>query len=466
MSHRFHSCLGLILLCAGLAPSLHADTRNYVHGQLVCRMQQYGDIDSIDQHYGTTTKLSLTETASYLLLVPDSLNPETLATEIESRSDVSYCSLNYYLDAPEAAQSSQPFLDVSSGVGLKTQKAVVPLQVAAAQALASGTSVTVAVIDVGVDLNHPTLTGVVESGYDFIDEGAVAQDRPGGKASGHGTFIAGVIHLVAPEARIRAYRVLDSTGRGDGFTIARAVLKAVSDGCKVINLSCVMRGEQPSLDLALEYAQQHGVTIIAAAGNDSTEADVFPASSSHVMAVAALDSTGRKAGFSNFGEHISVCAPGTGINAEFPDSSFAFWSGTSFAAPFVAAEAALIYSVNPNLPTDEVRSIIRSSATNVDSLNPEFASQLGSGEINILAAVLQAQQHCCIGTRGNINGTGGIDLGDLSLLVTYLTSAGGTVVLSCPYAANVDGVGTIDLGDVTLLTNYLAGNGVVLPSCP
>ncbi len=466
MSNRVLACLGLILLCAGLTPSLHADTRAYVRGQLVCRMQQYGDIDSIDQHYGTTTHQSLPETGSYLLLVPDSLNPETLATEIGSRSDVSYCSLNYYLDAPEAAQSSQPFLDASSGVGIKTQRAVAPIGVAAAQVLASGSSVTVAVIDVGVDLNHPALAAVVESGYDFLTNSPIAQDRPGGKASGHGTFIAGIIHLVAPNARIRAYRVLDSTGRGDGFTIAQAVLKAVGDGCKVINLSCVMRGEQPSLDMALEYAQEHGVTVVAAAGNDSTEADVFPASSSHVMAVAALDSTGRKADFSNYGEHIDVCAPGTSINAEFLDSSFAFWSGTSFAAPFVAAEAAMIYSVNPTLPGDQVRSIIRSTATRIDSLNPQFSGMLGSGQVNLLAAVLQAQQHCCIGSRGNVDGLGGIDLADLSLLVAFLTGTSGVIVLPCPEAANVDGVGAIDLGDVSLLTSFLTGGGATLPSCP
>jgi subtilisin family serine protease len=400
-----------------------------------------------------------------LLAVPDGVNPESLAVEISKRSDVFYCDLNYDLDAPEAVQSSQPFIDLLGGTTIQTQQSALTLDLPQAHAIATGTAVKVAVIDVGVNLTHPALATVAQSGFDFVSNSPVAQDVPGGISSGHGTFIAGVINLVAPQATIRSYRVLDSAGRGDGFMIARAVLRAVNDGCKVINLSCVMTGKHPSLDLAIEYAHDQNVMVIAAAGNDSSQVERFPANDSYVITVAALDSTGHKADFSNYGGKIDVCAPGTRINAEFLDTSYAYWSGTSFAAPFVAAEAALIYQTNPNITWSHLKNIITSTATSVDSLNPAFAGKLGHGRINLVAALQAAQEGCCVGMRGDVNSSGSINLADLSMLTAWLIQGSGTVALPCTNAANVNGNGQIDLADLAMLTAYLTSNTITLVPC-
>ena len=152
------------------------------------------------------------------------------------------------------------------------------------------------VIDAGVNLTHPLLAGTTSPGLDYVDGDSLANDEPGGMASGHGSFVAGVVKLVAPDAQIVPYRVLNPDGRGNGYTIAEAVLQAVEDGCKVINISMVMAGQHGSLDFAIEYAKNNNVMVIAAAGNDSINTDLFPAKDSYTISVAALDTLNHKAG--------------------------------------------------------------------------------------------------------------------------------------------------------------------------
>ena len=99
--------------------------------------------------------------------------------------------------------------------------------------------IKVAVIDGGVDLDHPAFSGSVSSGYDYVDDDQVANDEIGGANSGHGTFVAGVVHLVAPDAEIISYRVTNLFGESNGYVLAEAILKAIDDGCRVINISLV-----------------------------------------------------------------------------------------------------------------------------------------------------------------------------------------------------------------------------------
>ena len=191
MLNRFANSLLAVVMFAVLSAAVQANTAgDYVPGELVCKMKPGGVIDSVNQIYGTTTKQVLSETGSYLLGVSGSQNLDSLVTAILTRSDVFYCSLNYLLDAPEAVQSSQPFIDLSRGSTMLSQEAANTLNLSTVHALATGASVTVGVIDVGVNLTHPALASSVASGFDFISNSPIAQDVPGGKSSGHGTFIA------------------------------------------------------------------------------------------------------------------------------------------------------------------------------------------------------------------------------------------------------------------------------------
>jgi subtilisin family serine protease len=439
------------------------DDESWEPAELVCALNPGGVIDSINARYGTTLAGSVDSGAiygvSYLLATPENVSEDSLALVISADPDVAYCSPNYLLDAPEPVQRSQPFLDVKSVGEVLAQPAVQQLQLAAVQTQATGVGVKVAVIDVGVDATQPMLSGVVLTGYDYVSQDSVANDEPGGLASGHGTFVAGVVHLVAPAAQIVPYRVVDTLGRGNGYHMAEAVYSAVARGCKVINISLVMQGKHHTLEDAIEFAREHDVLVVAAAGNDSADTSLFPANDSHVLGVAAVDSADHKSGFSNFGSDIDLSAPGTNIRGPFPDSTYARWNGTSFAAPFVAGAGALLYSVRPTAPWGDIVDDLTRTAVHIDLLNPAYAGKLGSGRVNPLSAV-----SAWAPAAGDVNGSGQITSSDIIYLINYLFKSGPPPVTL--NAADADGSCAIAAADVIYLVNYVfKGAAPPLPGC-
>jgi len=455
---RYASALPLtLLLLTGATPAIvqGGEDVDFAPHELVCSLLPGGSIADINATYGTSTLESLITsqagTFSYLLAVPDSLAEDSLADVIELEPDVFYCAPNYILDAPEPVQRSQPFVDVAGPIEVIQQPAADRLQLTSVHAQTAGRGVRVAVIDVGVAADHPMLLGYVGTGYDYIDQDSVAQDEPAGFAGGHGTFVAGVIHLVAPEAEIVPYRVLDTLGRGHGFGIARAVIDAVGAGCRVINLSLVMAGKHPTLDAAIEYARDHDVIVVAAAGNDSGDIKRFPADDSYCLGVAALDSGDTRAGFSNYGSHVSLCAPGVDVKGPYIDSSYARWNGTSFATPMVAAAAALLVSTRPGASWNDVIDQLETTAESVDAQNPGLEGELGHGIVNPLAA-LQGWL-----LPGDVNGSGTISTADIIFLVNFVFK-GGPPPVSLP-GADVNASCGITSADILYLVDYVFRGG-------
>jgi len=361
--------------------------------EIICKMMPGVSIDVINSDYGTTIKKTQAQTGCYLLEVPEGTDAEALAAEIDARPDVLFCHVNFYLTAPEPYQRSQPFIDVQAVGDIVLQDAVVTLAVPEAQEISDGEGVNIAIIDAGADFSHPYLatgTGDVISAWDYVDDDPTAFDEPGGPATGHGTFIAGLYKLVVPGSDLYIFRVLDTLGGGDGYNIADAILQAIDDSCRVINLSLGMIGMHDAIDEALKLAKRSNVTVVAAAGNDSTDMNLvfpFPAERTYCLAVAALDSNLIKADFSNYGVKVDVCAPGTQIYGPYPDNLYAWWDGTSFAAPFVGGLAAMIYSSYPEVSWDVVNAAITGSAIGVDSLNPGLEDLLGEGLIDLSSAL-------------------------------------------------------------------------------
>jgi subtilisin family serine protease len=428
--------------------------------ELIVKLDAQYSIDSINAWFGTTVKSHQAQTGAYLLAIPEGEDPESLAVAITNTEGVVYCGPNFYLSSPEGLQRSSPFVEVQARIDPITQKAAETLNLAAAQLLSTGLDVSVAIIDGGVNFSHPSFAvsqGRMVSAWDYVDNDSIADDEPGGANSGHGTFIAGVTRLVAPDANIYSYRVLDTTGVGDGYSIASAVLRAIDDSCKVINLSLGMIGIHDALDDALKLARQHEITIVAAAGNDSTDATSlfpFPATRSYCLTVAALDSMNLKADFSNYGTKIDVCAPGTQILAPFLDSSYAWWDGTSFAVPFVGGLAALMYANRPDETADQIDTAMQLTATSVDSLNPGFEGLLGTGLINPVAAL----GFPALVMSGDINGDGAVDMSDLTHLLDFLFAIEGTLFPGMSADVNCDS--SIDIGDLSLLIDYLFNSGI------
>ncbi len=427
----------------------------FVPDELVCRMLTGSSIESINTEFGTTVKNHQIQTDCYLLTVPQGQNAESLSVQISATVGVDFCRLNFYLAAPEGFQRSSPFVDLQASLPLDSQKAAYAMNLAPSHELASGTGVRIGLIDGGVNFGHPEFASTIGrfvSRRDYIDNDELAHDESGGTCSGHGTFIAGLLHTVAPASEIFVYRVLDTGGFGDGFSIASAVLQAIDDGCRVINLSLGMVGVHDALDDALKLAKQHNVLVVASAGNDSTDVGAtfpFPASRTYCLAIAALDSSNVIADFSNYGIKVAACAPGTGIYSTFLNTSYAWWDGTSFAAPFAAGLIALVYSVDSTLSWEQMDTILSTTATSVDSLNPGFEGLLGGGLINPLAALQSALSQ----VRGDVNGDRTVDISDINGLVDFLSF---TSAIALPIsAADIDCNRVIDISDLFALIDYL-----------
>lgn len=253
--------------------------------------------------------------------------------------------------------------------------------------------VIVAVVDTGVDLKHPDLNGRLLKGYNVIDPEEEPYDDVG-----HGTHVAGIISANVNNnegiagmmwgGKILPVKALDSSGAGTTYSVSQGIIWATDHGAKVINLSLGNYADAEFLHEAIKYAYDHDVVLIAATGNDNTERPGYPAAYPEVLSVSATDYQLQRASFSNYGDYVDVMAPGESIASTYPDNQYAALSGTSMASPHVAALAALIRSVNPDLKNTEVMDIIRK---NVIDLGPEgHDKDFGYGQIDVYAALSAA----------------------------------------------------------------------------
>jgi subtilisin family serine protease len=281
----------------------------------------------------------------------------------------------------------------------------------------AGASVTVAVIDTGVDPNHPILKNSLVTGYDFtrnqsggsemsdvsqstvavldgnqaaqvsqstvavLDQSTVAVlDGPQYAAFGHGTMTSGIVHLVAPQAKIMPLKSFRSDGTAYNSDILRAIYYAVGHGAKVINMSFNYSSYSQELANAVNYATAHGVICVAAAGNSGLQAKVYPAALKGVIDVASTSNDDTPSTFSNYGAPpVWLAAPGEGIMTSYPFGTYAAGWGTSFSAPFVSGTTALLaasYNAQVQLQTGlSLGSLNLSLASNAGLSAPSFEPQ-------------------------------------------------------------------------------------------
>jgi subtilisin family serine protease len=246
-------------------------------------------------------------------------------------------------------------------------------------------------------------------GYDFLNDDVNVADPSGGRDSGHGTFVAGLIALAAPDARIMPIRVLDPSGQGDEIDVANGIYFAANHGANIVNLSLGSYLESKAVDAAVAYAQQHGVLVAAAAGNDNIGDPEYPATTSGVVGVAATDRFDTKASFSNYGNHITLSAPGTDLYSAYDNGQYAFGEGTSFATPLVTGVAALVWSAHPELSAEGVIEVLAADSTSVDALNPDYLHELGAGRVDAERAVGDRLITAPPGPVPSENGTARVD---------------------------------------------------------
>ena len=313
----------------------------------------------------------------------------------------------------------------------------------------------IAVIDSGVDIDHPDLeeniwlntdeipdngidddkNGYIDdvNGWDFVND--TSDPRPkfekdfNDDGINHGTLVAGIIAAqgdnaagiagITWRAKIMPLKVLDDSGEGNTLDVIRAIDYAIANGAQIINFSFVGSGYSENLNQAVKRAYDAGIIIVAAAGNEDengqgSNLDVHPAypvchdgpsGENWVIGVAAVDTLDQKGDFSSYGSAcIDIAAPGVSFfgtvvyqpgiiyDGKFFDKYYdGYWSGTSMAAPVVSGAAALLLETNPNLSSKEVREILLSSADNINRLNLDYIGELGSGRLNLESAVAAAK---------------------------------------------------------------------------
>ena len=414
--------LMLCLLCAAAAPA-DAAIRLIVRVQggapvlqaacilLGCNVQ-YPLGDDQGQVFLVTAPLNLT--ANLLLTVPgvltvelDSIGATTAATQSGVPAALYDATpVNYYGTTVRQGYVTQPAVNI---IGLPATQSSFGVR---------GSGI-VAVIDTGVDSNHPALANALVPGYDFTRNEAGAADEKGDihqsttavidqsttavvdqsttavidsytasqlnqpqyQAFGHGTMVAGVVRLVAPGATIMPLKAFHADGTGYASDVIRAVYFAVRNHARILNMSFSFQTSSQELNRALNYANQNGVISVAAAGNDSRQTVVYPAGySGTVMGVASTSNSDTLSTFSNYGQNLVwVGAPGEGIVTLYPYGTYAATWGTSFSTPFVAGAAALLLEVQSACAEPQAAQAI-SHARYINSY-------LGNGRLDLYQAV-------------------------------------------------------------------------------
>ena len=287
--------------------------------------------------------------------------------------------------------------------------------------LRAASAIKIAVVDTGVDLAHPDLAAKSPETWDVVHHRPGAVDR-----DGHGTFVSALaagsvsnnegLAGFGGDAQLLMVKAVSGEESFTDVDEAAAIVYAVDHGAKIINLSLGGVGSSELEERAIQYAAEHGVLLVAAAGNEYAEGNPveYPAAALQPpgsngqggvgLAVGASTMAGKRASFSNTGSQLSLAAPGENVFSAIAASSSRMWwprsrlpgshaghygwsSGTSFSTPQVSGAAALVWAANPALTADQVASILKSTASGKGRWN----TRLGFGVIDVAAAVAAAR---------------------------------------------------------------------------
>ena len=354
----------------------------------------------------------------------------------------------------------------------------------------------VAILDTGVDCTHP----------DFMNAGGTSTDSAhGGQLSFalsqalvqttispaacpwqddhyHGTATAGIIAAAAQNGigaaglgypvELIVYKIAGADGFSDDGTLANAIQKATDVGARIISISFAGQGFSQTLQASINYAWQHDVLVVAAAGNSASSVPYSPAAANYAIGVGAVDGSLAVAGFSNYGNDLDVVAPGAGIYSLAPTNgsglqNYAFLTGTSASTPIVAAIAGLIATGNPGVPAAAMRQRIQQSANSYVA-NGGWDQHAGYGIVDAYNAVSGTIRPSTLGSLdGQVQNTNGVAISNTQVTVNGTTvvpdSSGRFRVPNLPpgtYTVNASGLG---YPGQALTATVVAGADSVLP---
>ena len=327
------------------------------------------------------------------------------------------------------SRTQTTYFGVTTVSNYVNQPAAQIINLATAQSTYNATGAgVVAIIDTGIDPNHSVLANVIVPGFDFTRNQAgipnemndldpntatLLQSKTNelGKANvaalnqsttaildgnqasainpanlpaafGHGTMVAGIVHLVAPTAKIMPLKAFKADGSAGTYDIIRAIYYATDNGASVINMSFSLVDPSSEFVRAVNYATEHGVVCVSSTGNNGKETMVYPASMVNVLGVASTDNSDQRSTFSNYGSSLAhLAAPGEAIVTTYPGNNYAGAWGTSFSAPFVTGTIALFEQFKPGLFIHDAADAISHAKA--------LSLSLGYGRLDVAQAVAE-----------------------------------------------------------------------------
>ncbi len=346
-------------------------------------------IDALNRQFGTRNLGTVRGLGIHRLGIPAGRTVEEMIAQYRALSDVEFAEPDFLAQALDTVPNDTLF-----GQQWAPLKVALP---AAWDLQAGSLGVVVAVVDTGVDPDHPDLSGRVAIGYNAFNQTADARDD-----NGHGTHVAGILGAVTNNAKgiagvtwevtILPVKVLDAAGVGTYSLIADGITYAADHGAKVINLSLGGSAASATLEAAVNYAWDKGAVVACAAGNSGT-AVIYPAAYVPCTAVGATDQNDQKASFSSMGPGLDVTAPGVAVLSTVPTatctwcdpSGYRVLSGTSMATPHVAGLAALLFSRFPTATNQQVENQIKAYADDLGGSG--WDENYGYGRINAYRAL-------------------------------------------------------------------------------
>lgn len=429
----------VLLVLAWFAISLYvglagADTNIFVPGELIVKFKPgvsvkpsvsavgiattgYGSIDILNEQYGVTSLEKVFKTAKkpvvrelfdfsniYMLKLPEDADILSAVEAYQRDPNVEYAEPNYLYHicvTPNDQdfglqwalnQASDHDIDAPEAWDIETGDA----------------SIVIAIIDTGVDWDHPDVAANVWNNADEIVDGSdtdgngyvddirgwdfVNGDNNPMDDHSHGTHCAGIAGAVTNNSvgiagvswncTIMPVKGLNSAGEGSTTNLSNAITYAAGNGADVISMSWGSYSSSSTINNALNYAYDNGVVLVGAAGNEGISSKFYPAAYDRVIAVSATDSSDAEASFSNYGSWVDVAAPGVSIYSTIWNDTYGNKSGTSMSCPHVAGLVGLLLSKNSSLTQMEVRTILRSTTDSVTS-----GRYIGLGRINAYRAI-------------------------------------------------------------------------------
>ena len=382
--------LGIVspLVTPGFAQEPPTSTADFVPGEVLVKFQPHVNREAAQRSLHSAN-IRVTKVSPYSGVIRVRVEPgreQEMINKLLARGDVEFATVNHFVQAHEIPDDE--FYD--------GQWALPKIEAPAAWDISTGGSnVVIAILDSGVDLDHPDLQANIVPGIDIVNGD---NDPDDDYYRSHGTHVAGIaagignnsigIAGVSWGAKIMPVKVLDGTGGGTTGDVSDGIIWAADNGANVINMSMGARGSSwpcnwDDVENALDYAVGKGVLVVVSAGNDGQYGVNCPGAYDQVMAVGSTTSSDARSYFSNYGPRLDIAAPGSGIISTIRVSygSYGSLDGTSMAAPHVSGLAALIWSVAPSLTRTQVIDIIQDNA--VDLGTSGWDQYFGHGRINV-----------------------------------------------------------------------------------